>query len=1171
MAERSARADGLTERNFPKRLRASMSMLSTRLTIAMVAMVVIAAAVIEIVILQGIESTILPRARERMDAQVRLLAAELDNYVGGARADVRSFLSAAALDGIVRAHRNKGYHPDDGTAEEVWRTRFAQRLIAELKAKPAYLQFAIVGVADGGRELVRVDRFGANGAVRSVPDFELQRRGDADYMAEIMSSGRGEIYVSSIGLNREHGELEWPPSPVLRVAAPIFDADGTLFGALIINLDMRPIFSSIKASQSADESTFLVNERGDYLLHPDASREFGFEFGRSYRIQDDFPVFASLLTSNGVWKESFDGPGGRDLVAAGVRVKFSPKTGVAVAQVVPYSTIMAPVRSIGFSALLGGLAVAIGAVVLAIVLARSLTKPLRQMIEAVKAFGRDEPMAVPLSAGGEIGLLARTFERMAVDIGEKSSQLNRETEERRRIFESSLDLIMVVDRTGILIRVSPSALAILGYQPDEMVGRNAQEFIDPADLERTRMRMRQVRRGRKMQNYEVSYIHKDGRVVTLAWAGVWSDPERKYFFIGRDVTEQRFAEELFRLAVEASPSGMLMVDRSGRIMMVNSELEQLFGYRREELMGQPIEMLVPAALRDQHKKLRSEYLIKPDSRGMGKGRELNGLRKDGSEFPLEIGLNPIKIRDGMMVLGVVVDISERLRIERLKDEFVSTVSHELRTPLTSITASLALLSAGGAGTLSPNVARLVSIAHSNGQRLVRLINDILDIEKMESGKMTFALKRVNVLAIVEQVMESSKAYADENGVRLRIDPQSETGDVRADADRLAQVVTNLVSNAIKFSPRGEDVVVSVGGADGLVRISVRDRGTGIPDEFKPRIFEKFAQADAGDARKKGGTGLGLSIVKQIVLRHGGEVGFDDAPGGGTVFNVDIPRWQPGVDDAGLDDRRGNLIMLCEDDPDVAAFLSERIAKAGLIVDVAPTVNEALQQADTVNYAAVLVDLRLPDGDGIGLIQSLRNRPRYHTTPIVVISGDPASGRQDSRAGALDILDWLDKPINIERLVRTLDRSIHLNSNGFPRILHVDGDASVRTSVADAMRRSARVVSVATLDEARAAAARQPFDLAVLDVALIAGAGPEILTELHNADGDSISIILFSAQGANSAYADRVSSALAGSSNSVDRLIEVLQRRVGVPAREQGPTGPASGGNTQPSDGSKEVA
>jgi signal transduction histidine kinase len=240
--------------------------------------------------------------------------------------------------------------------------------------------------------------------------------------------------------------------------------------------------------------------------------------------------------------------------------------------------------------------------------------------------------------------------------------------------------------------------------------------------------------------------------------------------------------------------------------------------------------------------------------------------------------------------------TERKRLERLKNEFVASVSHELRTPLTSISASLGLLVGKAGGSLPERAARLISIANTNCQRLVRLVNDVLDIEKMASGLVAFDFTRVCVRSLIEQAIEANRDVADGYGVSIRLEDADIVGDVRADQDRLSQVITNLLSNAIKFSPAGNEVVIAVARGAGVVRISVRDHGPGIPAEFKPRIFERFAQADATDTRKRGGTGLGLSIVKQIVERSGGEVGFSDAPGGGTIFHVELPSWEQAARD-----------------------------------------------------------------------------------------------------------------------------------------------------------------------------------------------------------------------------------------------------------------------------------
>jgi signal transduction histidine kinase len=235
------------------------------------------------------------------------------------------------------------------------------------------------------------------------------------------------------------------------------------------------------------------------------------------------------------------------------------------------------------------------------------------------------------------------------------------------------------------------------------------------------------------------------------------------------------------------------------------------------------------------------------------------------------------------------DITEQKRIERMKDEFIATVSHELRTPVTAIAGPLDLLTGGAVGHLPEPARRLIAIAQNNSKRLVRLINDILDIEKIESGMATFNFRLVDLKPLVKQAIEADRVMAEQFGVPVRLAAEAPDAVVYTDGDRLMQVLTNLVSNAVKFSPRGNDVVVSMDVQGDHVRIAIRDHGPGIPDEFKALMFEKFAQVDATDARQKGGTGLGLSIVKQTMLRLGGRVGYNAAPSGGSIFHVDVPR------------------------------------------------------------------------------------------------------------------------------------------------------------------------------------------------------------------------------------------------------------------------------------------
>ena len=232
--------------------------------------------------------------------------------------------------------------------------------------------------------------------------------------------------------------------------------------------------------------------------------------------------------------------------------------------------------------------------------------------------------------------------------------------------------------------------------------------------------------------------------------------------------------------------------------------------------------------------------------------------------------------------------------ERLKNEFISTVSHELRTPLTSIRGSLSLLSGGVAGPLAPPAAELVGIAHKNSERLLRLINDILDLDKVEAGKLDLHLEPAELGPLLTQAVEAHQGYAAEHGVRLEAVLDAPGAHVRVDADRLGQVLANLLSNAIKFSPRGERVTVRLSRQAHGLRVCVEDRGPGVPDAFRARIFQKFAQADGSDTRGRSGTGLGLSIARALVERHGGTLDFVSTPDAGSTFWFDLPEWHPEV-------------------------------------------------------------------------------------------------------------------------------------------------------------------------------------------------------------------------------------------------------------------------------------
>jgi DNA-binding response OmpR family regulator/anti-sigma regulatory factor (Ser/Thr protein kinase) len=416
---------------------------------------------------------------------------------------------------------------------------------------------------------------------------------------------------------------------------------------------------------------------------------------------------------------------------------------------------------------------------------------------------------------------------------------------------------------------------------------------------------------------------------------------------------------------------------------------------------------------------------------------------------------------------------------------------------------------------------------------------------MESGQVVFKLSRIELRPLVEQAIEANRAFAEAYGVRVRLEDTGISDDVRADPDRLAQVVTNLLSNAVKFSPADNEVVVAVEKRTGVVSLTVRDSGPGIPADFKPSVFEKFAQADATNARQKGGTGLGLSIVKRIVERLGGEVGFADAPGGGTIFHVELPSWDHWANLAIDRDAPADAVhvLLCEDDPDTAMTLREHLRQIGFATDFAYSASEGFACATATQYRAVLVDINLPDGDGISLILRLRELPQYRNTSIIVVSADLNRGRNDVRASKLNVLDWLDKPIDFDRLARVLARPLESDANRRPRILHIDENQIV----ARALSEIADVVTVNSIEEARRALEASDFDLAVFDAAIARAASPDPLPELRDSRGNIIPVVIFSAREGDAVSDAQEEAALTRSHAAINRLLAAVRDRLALRA------------------------
>lgn len=359
--------------------------------------------------------------------------------------------------------------------------------------------------------------------------------------------------------------------------------------------------------------------------------------------------------------------------------------------------------------------------------------------------------------------------------------------------------------------------------------------------------------------------------AAIAWsaASTWTRARQLAARLARDA---RRNEERVRTVVDNVAEGIVTFDTGGAIRWANAAAEGLFGRPGTALVGRSIEELVPVARGDLRDGFRNEAF---------------GRRADGALFPVELSVSQMRAEDQPLFVAVVRDATERREVERMKDEFVSTVSHELRTPLTSIRGSLGLLRSGVLGELPADAREAVAIAERNSERLLALINDILDVERLRAGEFELAREPVAAGALVAAALDSIRPVADARGVRIETSVRE--AEVDGDRRRLGQVLVNLLSNAVKFSPEGGTVRLEAGPEGADVVFHVIDRGRGVPPEHQAAIFERFRQVEASDSRERGGSGLGLAICKALVERHGGRIGVDSVPGAGSTFWFRVPR------------------------------------------------------------------------------------------------------------------------------------------------------------------------------------------------------------------------------------------------------------------------------------------
>ncbi len=1026
--------------------------LTARLAIAIILLVAIAVSAVGWLSYRSLEQALLPRVLERIETHSRLVAADIESYVSGVRGDIESFRSAAGLNGLIRARLAGGIDTVDGVSEKTWQERLANGFSGVLRAKPAYSELRVIGVNDGAREIFRVDRLGPNGQVRSAAEAELQPRGDRTYFKETIKLPPGEIYVSPLDLDRDNGVTETPHRPTLRAATPIFSPDGKPFGIFIVNVDMRPALDRVRSSAQQGGQIYVVNQRGEYLVHPDPAREFGTELGTPTDWRVDFPYLAtSLGAPQGVAHIVTDQAGRRGAAAVAPAI-LAGKEWLGIIETVPSAVFMIPAAAIKNTSILVGLIAVLCAAAMAVFVARSLTRPINQLTAAVEGIGNNDPVAIPVNASGETGVLARAFARVMGEANAKTAALQREVaehrqteaardhhaarerlfsaavesssdaivtksldgtitgwnpaaerlfgytaeeavgknidlimppdrkaeahdilrrigwgetiehyeterlrkdgrpvevvlsispiktpsgtiigasktarditeskrteqalrqqiEERRRIFETSQDLILITDTRGTLVQVSPSAETILGYTPKEMIGRNASEFLHPDDLEISREEMRLARRGQRAQNTDSRYVRKDGRIVMLSWMGTWSEPVRRHFFVGRDMTESRRAQETLRESeqlargiIDTALDAFVQMDENGTISDWNSQAEKIFGWSHSEALGESLsELIIPEINRAAHRAGMAHFLRTGEGPILGRRIEVEAMRRDGKEIKVELSITALRRRDGVVFNGFIRDLTDKIAAEeRLRQaekmeavgQLTGGIAHDFNNILTVITGTIEILAE--AVETEPQLAAITRMIDEAAARGADLTQHLLAFAR----KQPLQPRETDVNTLI---IDTAKLLRPTLGARIEIESvfDDETCVATVDPNQLATAILNLALNSRDAMPDGGKLILETGSAyldedyatihsdvrpGRYVLIAVSDTGTGIPAAILDKVFNPFFTSK-GPGK---GTGLGLSMVYGFVKQSAGHIKIYSEEGQGTTIKMYLP-------------------------------------------------------------------------------------------------------------------------------------------------------------------------------------------------------------------------------------------------------------------------------------------
>ena len=829
---------------------------------------------------------------------------------------------------ILRARANNGVDPVSGDTLWQWSQRLIVIFQALLKNHPDYQQIRYIDAA--GNELIRVQAT-PDGGVLVVDKKDLQNKSESLYVSETLKLKPGETYYSDVTLNREHGVIQLPHQPVLRLATPVGINDNQVDGLIVINLATEKLFAAVR-SETSGQRRSIVDERGYYLKHDDPGKTFGSELGFDYRFQNDESELAAYAASN---DQYFRRHGQHDNELDGFqKIYFAPNDSSRywlLTLNIPDSLVFADTNyalnsSLQFSLFFGLLSL----LIIVWYISRKILTPVVNLASATEQL-----------RGG--------------------------------------DLTVRVDETSTKDEFHTLYSAINAFA----------------------------------ENQQQATTQLENRVIAQT--------------------------KRLSAVIDNIVDGIITIDELGMIESFNLAAKRIFGYNDTEVIGWNVSMLMPEPFHSEHDGYLNNYIKTGEKKIIGIGREVMGRRKDGTIFPLELAVNELVIDGVRYFVGVTRDISERKlteqalidsreseRANKAKSEFLSRMSHELRTPLHAIIAFSDLILYEK--NLNPKLEKHIEHINKAGEHLLTLVDNVLDLARIESGKFTVLVKPVKLQTVLEECFSLIRPIALDAGVSLSFDTDVDYI-VNANHTNLEQALLNLLSNAVKYNnQQGTVSVICEVKENKRLRINVIDTGKGLSVKQQKQLFKPFERMGAEFSEVKG-TGIGLTIAQDLIQMMGGVIGVESTKGKGSNFWIELelsdkqraiqlePAPIRGVINKTQQSKR---IIYVEDDPVNAHLMSEIITKlTSHQLVIASTGNEGLKLILEQLPDVVLLDINLPDIDGYEILEKMRAHPQAKKIPAIAMTARAMMDdvERGERAG---FDDYIVKPVRAAELLKSIE-------------------------------------------------------------------------------------------------------------------------------------------------------